>query len=125
MEEVVGSIPTRSTNSLTNLGKAGALSDGVCVMVCVITRGSGAHGKGFISVRFAWLPYARDCSVPARRLTCPAIAMMVESEVPFSASWVMAQSRRSWKRNPCSPAFLVSVHQAVRQLSGAGSGQRP
>src|SRR5271165_4803028 len=40
-----------------------------------------------------------------RLLTCPAIAMMVESDVPSSASWVIAQCRRSWNRNPGSPAF--------------------
>ena len=47
MEEVVGSIPTRSTNSLNNLDGASARNHGVCVMVCVITRRSSAHSKGF------------------------------------------------------------------------------
>ena len=28
-------------------------------------------------------------------LTCPAIAIIVESDVPLSASWVMAQCQRS------------------------------
>ena len=47
MEEVAGSIPARSTNSPNNLDGANADSDGVCVMVCVITRRSSAHRKGF------------------------------------------------------------------------------
>ena len=47
MEEVVGSIPTRSTISLNNLDGASARSLGVCVMLCVITRRFGADSKGF------------------------------------------------------------------------------
>jgi hypothetical protein len=38
--------------------------------------------------------------------------MIVESEVPFSASWVIAQCRRSWNRNPGRPAFFVKVLHA-------------
>jgi hypothetical protein len=45
MEEVVGSIPTRSTKSPNNLDRTNACSDGVCVMVCVITRRSCAHSE--------------------------------------------------------------------------------
>jgi len=41
---------------------------------------------------------------------------MVESDVPFSASCVMAQCRRSWNRKPGKPAFFVSVLHADRQL---------
>ena len=54
MEEVVGSIPTRSTNSLSKLDGASARGACVCVMVCVITRRFGAHSKGFhrCSLRF-------------------------------------------------------------------------
>jgi hypothetical protein len=54
MEEVVGSIPTRSTKSLYNLDRAHGRIDGVCVMVCVITRRFGAQSKGFhrCSLRF-------------------------------------------------------------------------
>ncbi len=37
MEEVIGSIPIRSTNYFNNLDDAGALRQGVCVIVCVIT----------------------------------------------------------------------------------------
>ncbi len=47
MEEVVGSIPTRSTKALNPLDGAGGFSDGVCVAVCVVTPRSGAHSKGF------------------------------------------------------------------------------
>ncbi len=37
MEEVIGSIPIRSTKPFNNLDNADALGQGVCVMVCVIT----------------------------------------------------------------------------------------
>ncbi len=37
MEEVIGSIPIRSTNNLYNLDNAHPLGPSVCVMVCVIT----------------------------------------------------------------------------------------
>jgi hypothetical protein len=47
MEEVVGSIPTRSTKSLNKLDGAPAHSRGVCVVVCVITGRFGAQGKRF------------------------------------------------------------------------------
>src|SRR5208283_399778 len=58
MEEVVGSIPTRSTKSLNNLDRASARSYCVCVAVCVITRHFGAHGRGFhcCSLRFLSRP---------------------------------------------------------------------
>jgi len=60
-----------------------------------------------------------------RRLTCPAIAMMVESDAPLSASDVIAQCLRSWNRKPGSPAIFVSVRHAVRQLSTCLVGSRP
>jgi hypothetical protein len=47
MEEVVGSIPTRSTKQSNNLANANLLSGGICVTVCVITRHSAACGEGF------------------------------------------------------------------------------
>src|SRR5580704_8803630 len=47
MEEVVGSIPTRSTKSLNNLNGATALSEAVCVVTCVVTPCSGAPSEGF------------------------------------------------------------------------------
>jgi hypothetical protein len=54
-------------------------------MVCVITRRFGAHRKGFDRCSLAsirtWL-YRPNM----RRLTHPAIAMIVESDVPFSSS---------------------------------------
>ena len=37
MEEVIGSIPIRSTKHLNNLDNANALGQSVCVIVCVIT----------------------------------------------------------------------------------------
>ena len=73
MEEVVGSIPTRSTNSLNNLDWARARSREICVMVCVITRRFGAHGKSFHRMLYR---------SSIRLLTWPAIAMMVELTPP-------------------------------------------
>ncbi len=37
MEEVIGSIPIRSTNHFNKLDDAKALGQSVCVIVCVIT----------------------------------------------------------------------------------------
>ena len=51
--------------------------------------------------------------------------MIVESDVPFSASWVMAQCRRSWNRNPGRPALFVNVLHAVRQLFTCRVGSKP
>ena len=54
-DQVVGSIPTRPTNSPNNLDGASARRLSICVMVCVITRRSGTRrGKGFhrVSLRF-------------------------------------------------------------------------
>ena len=53
-DQVVGSIPTRSTNSPNNLDGASARRLSICVMVRVITRRSGTCGEGFhrVSLRF-------------------------------------------------------------------------
>jgi hypothetical protein len=66
MEEVVGSIPTRSTNSLNNLDGASARNHGVCVMLCVITRRSSAHGKGFHRCPLRFHPHV---AVPLQHAT--------------------------------------------------------
>jgi hypothetical protein len=47
MEEVVGSIPTRSTKSLNQLDGASADRSNFCVAVCVVTRRSCAQSEGF------------------------------------------------------------------------------
>ena len=124
MEEVVGSIPTRSTNRSNNLDRASVHRQSVCVMVCVITYHFAAFGRASIALRLAsmrtWL-YRSSIF----RLTCPAIAMMVESDAPLSASDVIAQCRRSWKRKPGSPAFFVRVRQADRQLLTCVVGSNP
>src|ERR1700719_361492 len=57
MEEVVGSIPTRSTNSLNNLDGASARNGSDCVMSCVIPRRFGAHSKGFHRCTLRFHPY--------------------------------------------------------------------
>jgi hypothetical protein len=66
MEEVVGSIPTRSTNSLNKLDGASARNRGVCVMVCVITRRLGAHSKGFHRSTLRFHPHV---AVPLQHAT--------------------------------------------------------
>src|SRR5215469_7923724 len=57
MEEVVGSIPTRSTNSLDKLGGASYHSRKICVMSCVITRCSGTRGKGLHGLPLCFHPH--------------------------------------------------------------------
>ena len=73
MEEVVGSIPTRSTNHLNNLGRA--------------TFQGRAFVSRLVSQTAILLLFAR-VSIAVRlasilRLTCSAIAMMVESAARF------------------------------------------
>jgi hypothetical protein len=93
-------------------------------MVCVIPPHFAAIREGFhrCVLRFhAACEYLSNM----RRLTCPAIAMMVESAAPLSASDVIAQWRRSWNRNPGNPAFFVSDRHAVRRYWYASSDRRP
>ncbi len=47
MEEVIGSIPIRSTNYFNNLDAASAHTWGACVMVCVITPHFATVREGF------------------------------------------------------------------------------
>jgi len=69
--------------------------------VCLCHNPPFWHSRQGFPLLSPSLPSARGCNAPnMRRLTCPAIAMIVESDVLFSASWVMAPCRRSWKRNP-------------------------
>ena len=65
MEEVVGSIPTRSTNHFNNLDRASVHRLSVCVMVCVITRHFAANGKGF---HCRALGFHADVGVPLQHL---------------------------------------------------------
>ena len=53
MEEVVGSIPTRSTNSLNDLDRAGAFSVAICVAVCVVTLVLALTARVSIALRSA------------------------------------------------------------------------
>jgi hypothetical protein len=66
MEEVVGSIPTRSTKSHNRLDGATARVHGVCVMVCVITRRFSAHSKGFHRCPLCFHPHV---AVPLQHAT--------------------------------------------------------
>ncbi len=103
MEEVVGSIPTRSTKSLNKLDRASAHTMGVCVMVCVITRRFGAMGKGSIAViaqcRRSWnlKPGHNDGPHPAFAL--------VASESVTGCAWFRAASVRCFDFN-CSACHL-------------------
>ena len=65
MEEVVGSIPTRSTNHLNNLDRANVRGQSVCVTVCVITHHFAAIGKGFHRCA---LGFHTDVAVPFQHL---------------------------------------------------------
>ena len=92
MEEVVGSIPTRSTKSPNNLDGTNAYRDGVCVMVCVITRRFGACGKGFhrVALRFhanVAVPLQHPSADVTRnchdgRIRCAALRKLGDSAVP-------------------------------------------
>jgi hypothetical protein len=53
MEEVIGSIPIRSTNYFNNLDEMNAMWQSVCVMVCVIPPILLLLARLSIAVRFA------------------------------------------------------------------------
>ena len=65
MEEVVGSIPTRSTNHLNNLDRPNVQRQSVCVMVCIIPRHFAAIGEGF---HCCTLCFHTDVTVPFQHL---------------------------------------------------------
>jgi hypothetical protein len=79
MEEVVGSIPTRSTNSLRSLDRASARNPRFCVMVCVITRRSGAHRKGFHRCP---LPFHPHVAIPFQHATA-AVRWAAQTLLPL------------------------------------------
>jgi hypothetical protein len=66
MEEVVGSIPTRSTKSLNKLDGASSRRSGFCVVVCVITRRFGARSEHFHCVP---LRFHSDVTIPLQHAT--------------------------------------------------------
>jgi hypothetical protein len=53
MEEVIGSIPIRSTNYFNNLETPNRRKQNACVVVCVITRHTAAVVEVFIAVTLA------------------------------------------------------------------------
>jgi hypothetical protein len=65
MEEVVGSIPTRSTNQLNHLDRTNVQKQSVCVVVCVITCHFAAFGECFHRCA---LGFHADLAVPLQRL---------------------------------------------------------
>src|SRR5215470_12189680 len=116
MEEVVGSIPTRSTKSLNNLNDLGSHRNVICAMVCVITRFFGAHGEGFHGIAFRFHPHVtvtlqhattnvsgdcHDCGIGRavlRKLSDCTMPKIVKPEARFLG-----------ERSPCgSPAVEVS-----------------
>ncbi len=72
MEEVVGSIPTRSTNPINNLARANDRRLGSVSWVCVMTPDSGALGEGFEGLA---LGFHADVTVPLQHPTA-AFAVM-------------------------------------------------
>jgi hypothetical protein len=65
MEEVVGSIPTRSTNQLNHLDRTNVQKQSVCVVVCVITCHFAAFGECFHRCA---LGFHADLAVPLQHL---------------------------------------------------------
>jgi hypothetical protein len=65
MEEVIGSIPIRSTNQLNNLAWPTRHKRIACVMVCVITGRSAAFGEDFHRRALRFQTYTR---VPLQHL---------------------------------------------------------
>jgi hypothetical protein len=59
MEEVIGSIPIRSTNQSNNLAWPNRHRRTACVMVCVITHHSAAIGEGFHRCALGFHPHMR------------------------------------------------------------------
>src|SRR5580693_3922752 len=113
MEEVVGSIPTRSTNSLNDLDRAGAFSVAICVAVCVVTLRSGAYGKGFhrvalgfrthmaVSLQHATADVTCNCHDCGVRRTVRIILSTELSILPFQNAR-RSDSRRNTPAAGCS-----------------------
>src|ERR1700693_40154 len=92
MEEVVGSIPTRSTKSLNSLDRASACGHDVCVVVCVIPCRFGAYGEGFHRIARRFHPHVavplqhpsadvtRNCH--DGRIRCAALRKLSDSAMP-------------------------------------------
>jgi hypothetical protein len=80
MEEVVGSIPTRSTKSLNKLSAMNCHRGEICVASCVITRCFGAHSECFHRVPLSihrvsqqtWSPYSKR-SIRPRQQRVPGL----------------------------------------------------
>jgi len=62
-----------------------ARGNAVCVMVCVITRRFGAHGKGFHRCPLRFHPHV-TVSLQHATAHVSGNRMIVESDVPFYAS---------------------------------------
>jgi hypothetical protein len=107
MEEVIGSIPIRSTNKPNNLEWENRRGRTDCVIACVITHHFAALGKGF---HCCPLGFHSDVGVPLKHPTADVSRDHHDGAVrgPLSASCVIAQCRRSWNLNPGRPAFLVT-----------------
>ena len=94
MEEVIGSIPIRSTNHFNNLDNAIALGKSVCVMVCVITPHFAACCEGFHRCA---LRFHADVRVPKPRTALSTTHWETETSIcstrwpdlpaPFTTAW--------------------------------------
>ena len=116
MEEVVGSIPTRSTKYHNNLNGARLVEFAICVVVCDVTRQSCAcrkrfHGRalGFHADMAIPLQHA-SADVPGNghdgRIGCSALGKLGNGAVSEVMETESCQSGFFRQRPPsCPPAF--------------------
>ncbi len=114
MEEVIGSIPIRSTKQPNNLDDMSTPRQSVGVIVCVIPPISLLLERATIAVRFA---STRTCEYVSgiRWLACPAIAGMVESAAPLSASYASCLLSRRNVPSYTRPSRIAHVTYRIAQ----------
>jgi hypothetical protein len=104
MEEVVGSIPTRSTISLNNLDGASAYRSEFCVMVCVKTRRFGALGvnprgetvlNDTCAIAIGFGEWASSTDRGTGILASRFLGQRVSSQA--SLSWLFSRRERDWR----------------------------
>jgi hypothetical protein len=111
MEEVIGSIPIRSTNQFNNLDRPKVPRPVVCVIVLCHNPPFWCCDKGWGSLS-PMLEYLSSI----RQLTRPAMAVMVETAAPLSYSWIFA-FRSSYSLSLDEPSSRdVMVGERTRNL---------
>ena len=100
MEEVVGSIPTRSINSLNDLDRAGAFSVAICVAVCVVTHRFDPRSQRFLILLFNFVP----CKDVRRAESCRE----------FSCG------HSSFHHSPAFALFACSLTERLKELLDSG-----